>query len=905
MSFDTFGQVEVPPMYLCNPNKSQLHSLELGYNIQVNKRFNALSELSFSFPQMINPNDEPLPAYALLKSKRLVEVTGYGYFIIDDVQENEDGSVPIKEIHCSSLEAELIGKNLNVFGGTYPLYDLLSPEESILGFVVQQAPLWSIGYVDPQLLNKFRTFDSSPRTIYSFLMTSIEEAFSCVFSFDTETRTISAYTNDTATTQTDVYVSFDNLIENLQMKEIADEITTCLKVYGAGNLDIRSVNPLGGVSIYNFDYFKTTDWMSQELIDAIDAWQAEIDAVQTTYANTLTTLKTSNSELIVLNSEMTDLVSEYQALEQIQSLRIISGEELATVNAQLIAKQAEIDSKQVEIDSKQFEIDSLVTTLSGINDSLSFANNFSESEYNELTGFIYENTYQNENIVQLDSMTAVEIQEQAQYLYEQGTFVLSRVSSPRYELEINLSNYTYLSGYQNFSDATDVGIEVTVEKSDGTIITLVLLEIRQTLDNPTNFSMTFSNRLRLDDGRFVYADLVGRTIKTGQEVSFNAMQWGNWDANYKGDVTNFITSSLDASKNAIINAENQEITIEKVGLRARSYNESTQSYDPNQVWLTSNTLAFTRDNWLTAGLAIGEIEVDGVPYFGVVADAIVGRLLAGESLVIQNEGSNFVLDATGATLTNARFTLENLLTKITLDPDVGFKIENNVGGTWYERMYIDGSGNIVFAGDLSGASGTFSGAINASVGNIGTLIIDSLGLKTSDGVNYLRGDGTLKWGGLSISPSSAVFSGDIYANRLVGQIVTNQISNGAVTDPILGSGQNASKIGYNSMSGNRVYGGVIGGSGMGLNVGGTGVPYLTGTGAVRLEGNSGWVEVRNYIYGYTPGSITWEGSYINLSTGDLRINGTGCISGLISVTTPYGNMYLTFTEGLLTRYQYY
>ena len=60
---------------------------------------------------------------------------------------------------------------------------------------------------------------------------------------------------------------------------------------------------------------------------------------------------------------------------------------------------------------------------------------------------------------------------------------------------------------------------------------------------------------------------------------------------------------------------------------------------------------------------------------------------------------------------------------------------------------MDNAGNVNFSGNLTGATGTFSGTLSASIGNIGTLVIDSNGLKTPDGVNYLRGNGDLKWGG--------------------------------------------------------------------------------------------------------------------------------------------------------------
>ncbi|MFK5283831.1 hypothetical protein ACI3PL_30070, partial [Lacticaseibacillus paracasei] len=68
--------------------------------------------------------------------------------------------------------------------------------------------------------------------------------------------------------------------------------------------------------------------------------------------------------------------------------------------------------------------------------------NFSSSQLLELNNFIYENTYQNENIIQTDSMTTVEVQDAQQDLYDQAQVVLSRISQPRYEIEFEAINYT-------------------------------------------------------------------------------------------------------------------------------------------------------------------------------------------------------------------------------------------------------------------------------------------------------------------------------------------------------------------------------------------------------------------------------------------------------------------------------
>jgi hypothetical protein len=147
-----------------------------------------------------------------------------------------------------------------------------------------------------------------------------------------------------------------------------------------------------------------------------------------------------------------------------------------------------------------------------------------------------------------------------------------------------------------------------------------------------NFSLTFSNRLRLDNGKFIYSDLVGQTVKTGSTVNFGDLKWADWNDNYKGKVSTFIDSSLDASKNAVINATSQEIIIDQHGLRGRRLTTPgvLGIYDDKQCWLTNTILAFTDDNWASARLALGEIVAPGgSTVYGIVCDAL-------EIIVINN-----------------------------------------------------------------------------------------------------------------------------------------------------------------------------------------------------------------------------------------------------------------------------
>ena len=238
-------------------------------------------------------------------------------------------------------------------------------------------------------------------------------------------------------------------------------------------------------------------------------------------------------------------------------------------------------------------------------------------------------------------------------------------------------------------------------------------------------------------------------------------------------VSEFINSALDTSKNNVINATNQEIVINQNGLRGRNQTDNGD-YSPNQVWLTSNTLAFTSNNWQTAGLALGQINLNGQNVFGLVADAIVGKLIAGNQLQITNDNNNFVLDSNGAVLNNASFTIvsDNGKSQIKLNPTDGISIQTrpNTSSNWANQFYVDTNGNLVINGQITATSGSIGGW------QIGT---DRL-YNTASG-DYIASNGYGKLSLLSWTPSSATFNGRIYASNLGDQIKTNNIQDGSVT----------------------------------------------------------------------------------------------------------------------------
>lgn len=508
IKFDFFNQMEKPSITLVNPERTQLFSLNACYDTQVKLRWNGQSEFLFSYPQHVDGID--LPAYDYLEGKREVLIERLGYFQIIDVVEDLDGIVGIKKVTCYSQDSELVYKKILHFTGTYSFNEIMST-------VIGLAPEWSIGTIHNDLVNVYRTFDISDSNVYQFLTKDVVSAFNCFFVFGYFDKTISAYPINYPPLVTDIFLSFDNLIQNTKYTEITSEIATCLKCYGGNNLSIRYVNPLGTDSIYNFTYYKTIDWMDQDLIDAITVWENKLDGYKDLYAELVADLSESQTNLLTYQAELVDLETELAVYKEERAARLAQGLDVVDIDIKIDDVNLRISSKNTLITITKATVTSLTNRLANINNELSFKNpaNFNGEQYGELQNFIYENTYENDNIIITESMTFPEIQSQSQQLYDMAQEILAKISMPRYQIEIESVNFLAIKEYEFFIEQLRMGDQITVDTGKGYYIDATCLEVDFSYDDPEEFTIILGNRQRLGDANFVFADLFSQRVTGG------------------------------------------------------------------------------------------------------------------------------------------------------------------------------------------------------------------------------------------------------------------------------------------------------------------------------------------------------------------------------------------------------
>ena len=227
------------------------------------------------------------------------------------------------------------------------LYNQTKPRLSLLHLVLEEVYGWKIGHVDASLQTLSRQFEIDRESVYDFLMNEICEKFNCYIVFNTFDNEINIYaesltskfigdgetnmftihppfrqigtvsvdgykttrwTYNTSTGtltledvpvsgahievvdgaltewETDVFVTFGNLSQEINISYDADAIKTKLVVTYGDDLDIREAN-LGLPYLVDLSYYYTVDQMGQELYDAYTAYLQKSNQYQSEYTN--------------------------------------------------------------------------------------------------------------------------------------------------------------------------------------------------------------------------------------------------------------------------------------------------------------------------------------------------------------------------------------------------------------------------------------------------------------------------------------------------------------------------------------------------------------------------------------------------------------------------------------------
>jgi hypothetical protein len=423
IAFDKFGRPEPPTLLLQTADERTIGTLPNVANLKITVNFSETSEISFDLPAY--SDGVPTPLYDKVVGYKVIRTEHYGIFLLMKPEISGDGIEEIKSVTGYSLEKKLENKQFFLEEGTFNFWNPATPDDTILGRILEVSPGWKAGYVAPSLIGRYRTFDQYDDYVLSFLYDDAMDTFRCVVVFDVYNKTINAYDADDDVPALPIYLGFDNLVTDLDITELTDELVTAMTPSGADDLDIRQVNPTGTNWIYDISYFIENGDIPSALAEKWTEWQKSVLNRQEYYkglvglrASATARLLSEQAKLVDRKAELDDLTNQQSvtiqalALETTEDGKASQQKKLDEINANMEKKKKEVaDQEAVVADIKTTldasNPDSYPAQIKAVNDELKLTAFFTADEYALLRHYFIEQPLSDDTFVASDVDTAV------------------------------------------------------------------------------------------------------------------------------------------------------------------------------------------------------------------------------------------------------------------------------------------------------------------------------------------------------------------------------------------------------------------------------------------------------------------------------------------------------------------
>lgn len=407
LPFDAHGDPEPPVLLLKTAHEAPIGVIPGAYNIELSVKFAEPSELAFDVPAVIDGKRNWI--YDEITGYKIVYTAHYGIYVVMNPKVSTDGVSDIKHVQCYSIEKTLDKKKFFLEGGddgsTFKFFNATdhSDPNTIMGRVLEVADGWTVGYVAPEVAQRYRTFDEYDDYLMSFLYGNCQTKFRCAFVFDPYARTINVYDCDSELDTLPIYLDFDNLVESLDVEEVTDELATAIRPYGGDDLDIRDINPIGSNWIYDLSFFIDNGDLPRALAEKWTVWQRAVLDRQEYYKG-LTALRASASAaLLAEQAKLTDLKGELDTLTAQQSITIQAlamettkegkadqQQVLDEINRKIAAKKTEISTAEDTAGTLQENMDAYTAQIKETVSELAIDKYFTAEEYSVLRNYMIE-----------------------------------------------------------------------------------------------------------------------------------------------------------------------------------------------------------------------------------------------------------------------------------------------------------------------------------------------------------------------------------------------------------------------------------------------------------------------------------------------------------------------------------
>jgi phage minor structural protein len=863
-----------PQLSIATPNRSVIGRLPEAFSVKQSLKLGGINELSLSIPLDIDDHHNLVRNKNVdkLKPRYLIKVQDGStteWYRIEKITDVADENQTITQITCYSLAIELKDKQIRSYkkdaiNAATALTDALS------------GSIWNTDYIDADYLLTYRSFDVSKATVLDFVL-QVATTFNALVIFDTVNRTVNFYKPDNIGQNRGLKVSYGKYLKSLNRENDAGQIVTRLKVFGKDGLSIQSVNPSGANYVEDFSFFmypfqrdtsrnviSHSSYMSDELCHSLLDYSSLLATKEGDYdplleqKNSLVDTKTTKeNELSTLNTELANIEAQIDINQS-------TGIPYADLITQRNAKQAQVNTKQVEIDDIDNDIAVVDGQIAELQSSVSMEENFTVDQIMELNQFIVEGEWSDENYFREAD------------LYAEAKKQIQEFKQPPLLINVDIVNFKEIVTEQRNWDKLNLGDSMTIAYEKFNLNALAkIIEMNFEYDS-ASVSVVIADVQQILDDQQKFLKTLYSSIQTSASVDMNKFKWNGIETT-QNDVSKLLNETWDATARNIKAGVDESVLIDRRGITI------TDPSDPlNLVRMNHSYVALSTDG--------GNTFKNAITPPGITGELIIGKILAGEKLVIENENGSFFVGPNEVSITdlNLAITRSDGKTRILASPNSGFSIQKLQNTTWTDKLYADFDGILHIEDLVTKRILIKDGDDNVLIDGVNKIIdfskFTTIAGELKVGSGGIQMTGAITWGTGGVTPptasqvgalSSGTFIPDanyittitedtitttnviaanlqVNAANIAGDLVAARIRNTAdPTDYAIVGGANGGLILYRS--GNQlfeIYGGLEG-----LTMKSTGLSFLSSTGTTTYAERN-WDFTTATSVKFNPSTIT-------------------------------------------------
>lgn len=646
LEIDFSKRKEKARYYLAKPNGTIISHIGEKFNDKLKIKLGDINELNFSIPYYI-VNDDGVKIknkhIDLIREKMLIKVKLNKYeewFIIDEIEEDGEED-DVFNVTAFSRGYELRNKTLYEF-----------TEDSIgiveLANKILEKTSWTVGHVDPIFLNLYRSFEVNDDDNILDAIRKVAETFNAVIVWDTEKRQIHFRDIANIGKFRGLTINYGKLLRSIKRNRITDEMVTRLYVYGNDGLTISNANPTGMEYIEDFSFFmypfemdengnviKSSYYMSDNLCKAIINHQSIVSTITPQIKSYLDDKIQKQTQLLTEETKLNELQLELNNIIGLLDIAKATGDNnlIQQRTQEKQQKEMEVTAQRGIVNNLKTEIQNIDIHINDLQQQIQLESNFTPELLEELNYYIIEKKIRDDNYVDEHD------------LYEYGLQKFNEIRQPKVVIEASIENLFNSLDYQYYWDKIVLGDDIKVKYPQMDIDYMAkIIEIEYDFENE-EINFTIANTKELLNDMDELKKLLYQSQSASTLIQNNKYKWNKINI-VEQQVIDIVSSEWDATKNKIVAGVNNSIEVGNRGIII------TNPDFPNEmIIIQSGVVALSKDN--------GETWKTAITPDGVVAERLIGQIIAGQELIITNSSGTLTIDTNGIRINAEAFIVES------------------------------------------------------------------------------------------------------------------------------------------------------------------------------------------------------------------------------------------------------